>query len=124
MALGYVLVTTFLTLKTWRLLTANELSFYRFDLKSCGTIQKAGWGFLVFSIFWVGLNAHSGWIRFHEYEGYEAFRRIQIPDELALAQTNPDSWLSSVIVRLILEGEKHFQRASNFGLFTNGEALS
>ena len=124
MALGYASVTTFLTLKTWRLLTANELSFYRFDLKSRGTIQKAGWGFLVFSIFWVGLNAHSGWIRFHEYEGDRAFRRIQIPDELALAQTNPDPWLSSSDRETILEGEKHFQRASNFGLFTNGEALS
>src|SRR6267378_1008078 len=60
MALGCASVTTFLTLKTSRLLTANELSFYRFDLKSRGTIQKAGWGFLIFSIFWVGLNAHSG----------------------------------------------------------------
>jgi tetratricopeptide (TPR) repeat protein len=124
MALGCASVTTFLTLKTWRLLTANELSFYRFDLKSRGSIQKAGWGFLIFSIFWVGLNAHSGWIRFHEYEGDRAFQRIQIPDELALAQTNPDPWLSSIDRESILQGEKHFQWASNFGLFINGEALS
>src|SRR5882724_10744720 len=42
MALGCASVTTFLTLKTWRLFTANELPFYRFNLKSRGTIQKAG----------------------------------------------------------------------------------
>ena len=124
MALGCASVTTFLTLKTWRLLTANELSFYRFNLTSLGKIQKAGWGFLSFSIFWVGLNAHSGWVRYHEFEGDRAFQRIQIPDELALAQTNPDPWLSPIDRENILEGEKHFQRASNFGLFTNGEALS
>ena len=100
------------------------MSFYRFNLTSSGRIQKAGWGFLGFSIFWVGLNAHSGWVRYHEFEGDRAFQRIQIPDELALAQTNPDPWLSPIDRENILEGEKHFQRASNFGLFVNGEALS
>src|SRR5207245_10462157 len=32
MALGCAAVTTFLTLKTWRLFRVNELSFYRFNL--------------------------------------------------------------------------------------------
>jgi tetratricopeptide (TPR) repeat protein/NAD-dependent dihydropyrimidine dehydrogenase PreA subunit len=124
MALGCASVTTFLTLKTWRLFTANELPFYRFNLKSRGTIQKAGWGFLAFSISWVGLNAHSGWIRFHEYGGDRAFQRIQIPDELALAQTNPARWLSPTERENVLAGKKHFQTASNLGLFVNGQALS
>jgi len=124
MALGCASVTTFLTLRTWRLLTTKELSFYRFGLKSGGKIQKAGWGFLTFSIFWVGLNAHSGWVRYHEYAGDRAFQKIQVPDELALAQTNPTPWLSPIERENALAGKKHFQTASNFGLFINGDALS
>ena len=49
MALGCATITTFLTLKTWRLLRAKELSFYRFNLKSAGKIRKAGWVFLSFA---------------------------------------------------------------------------
>jgi tetratricopeptide (TPR) repeat protein/ferredoxin len=124
MALGCAAVTTFLFLKTWRLLKANEVFFHRFNLKTSGRIQKAGWGFLAFSILWVCLNAHSGWIRYHEYEGDSAFQRLQIPDELALAQANPDPWLTPLDRETILEGKKHFQAASNFGLFINGDALS
>ena len=123
MALGCATITTFLTLKTWRLLRAKELSFYRFDLKSSGRIRKAGWGFLSFAVLWVGLNAHSGWVRYHEYEGHRAFQRIQIPDELALAQTNPDPWLSPIDRENIVEGKEHFQAASTFGFFVNSDAL-
>jgi Flp pilus assembly protein TadD/NAD-dependent dihydropyrimidine dehydrogenase PreA subunit len=124
MALGCATITTFLTLKTWRLLGANELSFYRFKLKSSGRIRKVGWGFAAFAVVWIGLNAHSGWVRYHEYEGDRAFQKLQIPDELALAQTNPAPWLSPIDRESILEGKKHFQAASNFGLFVNSEALS
>jgi polyferredoxin/Flp pilus assembly protein TadD len=124
MALGCAAVTTFLALKTWRLLKANDVYFHRFNLKVSGKIRTAGWAFLFFSICWVGLNAHSGWIRYHEYEGDRAFQKIQIPDELALAQTNPDPWLSPVDRENVRDGEKHYQAASNFGLFTNGDALS
>jgi len=124
MALGCATVTTFLTLKTWRLLGANELSFYRFNLNSSGRIRTAGWGIAAFAVVWIGLNAHSGWVRYHEYEGDRAFQKLQIPDELALAQTNPAPWLSLIDRESSLEGKKHFQAASNFGLFINSEALS
>ncbi len=124
MALGCATITTFLTLKTWRLLRAKELSFYRFDLKSSGRIRKAGWGFLSFAVVWIGLNAHSGWVRYHEYEGDSAFQKIHIPDELALAQSNPSPWLSQIDRENIIDGKKHFQAASNVGLFVNSEALS
>jgi Tfp pilus assembly protein PilF/NAD-dependent dihydropyrimidine dehydrogenase PreA subunit len=123
MALGCAAVTTFLFLRTWRLLRARDVFFHRFNLKSSGKIQNAGWGFLAFSILWVGLSAHSGWVRYHEYEGDHAFQRLQIPDELALAQANPDPWLSPMDRETITEGKKHFQKAARFGLFTNGEAL-
>jgi polyferredoxin/tetratricopeptide (TPR) repeat protein len=123
MALGCATITTFLALKTWRLFKASELSFYRFNLKSSGRIRKTGWAFVVFAVAWVGLNAHSGLIRYHEYLGDRAFQKIQIPDELALAQKDPAPWLSPIDRGNIHEGKKHFQTASTFGLFANSEAL-
>jgi tetratricopeptide (TPR) repeat protein/ferredoxin len=124
MALGCAAVTTFLALTVWRLLRANDVFFHRFALKSAGQIQTTGWAFLVFSIFWIGLNAHSGWIRFHEYEGGRAFQKIQVPDELALAQINPASWLNPIERNNVVQGERHLRTASNLGLFVNSESLS
>ncbi|MGH9932493.1 MAG: tetratricopeptide repeat protein, partial [Pyrinomonadaceae bacterium] len=124
MALGWATITTFLTLRTWRLLRAKDLSFYRFDLKSSGRIRKAGWAFAAFAVVWVGLNAHSGWVRYHEFAGARAFQRIEIPDELALAQINPDPWLSPIDRESIVGGGKHFHSAVDFGLFVNSDALS
>ena len=124
MALGCAAVTTFLTLKALKMVRAKELSFYRFNLKSSGSIEKAGWVFLSFAILWIGLTVHSGWVRYHEYQGDRAFLRIQIPDELALAQTNPDPWLSPGDRETIVEGTNHFQGTSKFGFFENGEALA
>jgi tetratricopeptide (TPR) repeat protein len=99
------------------------LSFYKFNLKSSGRIRKAGLAFVSFAVVWVGLNAHSGWVRYHEYEGNRAFEKVQIPDELALAQANPDSWLSPVDRENIVAGRDHLQAASRFGLFANSAAL-
>jgi polyferredoxin/Tfp pilus assembly protein PilF len=123
MALGCAAVTTFLFLKTWRLFRARDVFFHRFNLKSSGKIQKAGWGFLAFALGWLALSAHSDWIRYHEYQGDRAFQRLQIPDELALAQPNPDPWLSPADRETIADGQKHFQTAARFGLFLNGEGL-
>ena len=124
MALGVAAVTTFLALRTWRLFRAADLSFYRFNLKASGKIRKAGWGFLSFAILWIGLNAHSGWVRYHEYAGAIAFQNLQIPDEIALARTNPDQWLSQADRKNIAEGKKHLQDTVAFGLFVRGEELS
>ena len=88
MALGCAAVTTFLTLKTWRLLRARELSFYRFNLKSSGKIHKAGLAFAAFACAWIGLNLHCGWVRYHEFLGNVAFNKVHLPDELA--------WRSSI----------------------------
>jgi tetratricopeptide (TPR) repeat protein len=123
MALGCATVTTFLTLKIWRLFRAKELSFYRFNLKSAGKIRKAGWAFATFAFLWMGLNAHSGWVRYHELLGNRAFQKVQLADELALAQVNPSRWLSSVDRQNILAGTEHLQTASKTGLFVNSEAL-
>jgi len=123
MALGYAAVTTFLTLKMWRLLGARELSFYRFNLKSAGKLRKAGWAFAIFACAWIGLNAHTAWVRYHEFLGNYAFQKVQVPDELALAQSNPTRWLSSADRENILHGKKHYDAASRAGLFVNNEAL-
>lgn len=123
MALGCAAVTTFIVLRTARLLRADELSFYKFSLKSSGVIRKAGWSFLGFALLWIGLNAHSGWVRYHEYEGSRAFEKVQIPDELALAQANPDSWLSPVDRQNIVAGRNHLQAAARYGFFENSVAL-
>lgn len=124
MALGIAAVTTFLTLKVWRLLQSRELSFYRFNLKTSGTIQKAGWLFLLFAITWIGLTVHSGWVRYNEFSGDRAFEQLTIPDELALAQANPVSWLTPADRETVDKGRSHFQGASGFGLFANGEMLA
>jgi polyferredoxin/tetratricopeptide (TPR) repeat protein len=123
MALGCATVTTFLTLKFWRLLRVKELSFYRFNLKSSGKIRKAGWAFAAVACAWIGLNAHCGWVRYHEFLGNRAFQKIKLPDELALAQANPARWLSPADRENILGGKEHYQAASNVGLFVNSEAL-
>ncbi len=124
MALGIATITTFLALRTWRLLRASDLSFYRFSLKSSGKIQKAGWVFLSFALLWIGFNAHSGWVRYHERAGAIAFENLRIPDELALAQTNPGQWLSPTDSKNVVDGKEHFHAARNAGLFVNKEALS
>jgi tetratricopeptide (TPR) repeat protein len=108
-------VTTFLVLKTWRLLTSDDVYFHRFHLKFAGRLQKTGWAFLAFSIVWIGLNAHSGWIRYNEYKGNQAFLRLRIPDELALAQVDPAPWISPDDRENILAGRKHFQNGLSFG---------
>jgi tetratricopeptide (TPR) repeat protein/ferredoxin len=123
MALGIATVTTFLALRTLRLFRAKDLSFYRFNLKSSGTIQKTGWVFLTLALLWIGLNAHSGFVHYHESAGARSFLNIKIPDELALARTNPARWLGASDNESINAGKKHFNAAFDYGLFTNSEAL-
>jgi Flp pilus assembly protein TadD/ferredoxin len=123
MALGCAAVTTFLTLKTWRLFRARELSFYRFNLKSSGKMHKAGWVFVFFACAWIGLNAHCGWVRYHEFLGNVAFNKVHLPDELALAQLDPVRWLSPADRENIVQGKEHYLAASTAGLFANAEAL-
>ncbi len=123
MALGCASVTTFLTLKTWRLLRARELSFYRFNLKSSGKMHKAGLVFAAFACAWIGLNAHCGWVRYHEVLGNVAFNKLHVPDELALAQLDPSRWFSPADRENILQGKEHYLAASRTALFVNNEVL-
>jgi polyferredoxin/Flp pilus assembly protein TadD len=123
MALGCAAVTTFLSLKVWRLFRVRELSFYRFHLKSSGKMHTAGWAFAALAVAWIGLNAHCGWVRYHEFLGNRAFDKVHLPDELALAEINPARWLSPADRDNIRRGREHYVTASKTGLFTNSEAL-
>jgi polyferredoxin/tetratricopeptide (TPR) repeat protein len=124
MALGITTITTFLAVRSLRLIRSSDLSFYRWNLKAGGVIKKAGWVFLSFAVLWIGLNAHTGYIRYHERAAAMAFEQIRIPDELALARPNPARWLSATDVENIQQGRKHFYAASSAGFFINKEALS
>ncbi len=123
MSLGIAAVSTFLAMRVWKLYWASDLSFYKFNLKSSGVVKNAGWAFLFFATVWVGLNAHSGWIRYHEYFGGEAFRSLQIPDELALARIDPERWLSESDRQYISEGKRHLGISYEAGFLNNTDAL-
>ena len=122
MALGCAAISTFLVLKSWRLLRSTQVSFYRYQLKA-GVMRTAGWIFLAVAVCWIGLNAHSGWVRYHEFLGGRAFQRLQIPDELPLAQANPSTWINPADRETINDGQSHLAAASKFGFFVNNEAM-
>jgi polyferredoxin/Flp pilus assembly protein TadD len=123
MALGIATITTYLVLRVIKLFRASDLSLYRFNLKSAGTIHRAGWIFLAVAVLWIGFNAHSGWIHYHESAGSQAFDKIRLPDELALAQADPAQWLTPEDRAAIDETREHLRAASNYGLFTNAATL-
>jgi tetratricopeptide (TPR) repeat protein/NAD-dependent dihydropyrimidine dehydrogenase PreA subunit len=123
MALGIAAVTTFLVLRSVRLIRAKDLSFYRWALRLSGKMTAAGWAFLGFAFIWTGLAVHSGWIRYNERAGALAYQNLQIPDELALAQLNPARWLSVSDRENIASGKRSFRAAVDTGLFVNSEAL-
>ncbi len=50
-------------------------------------------------------------------------RELQIPDELALAGTSPDPWLSPADRKNIADGEGHFYAAMDAGFFVQYWAL-
>ncbi|HUF03875.1 MAG TPA: tetratricopeptide repeat protein [Aridibacter sp.] len=123
MALGIATVTTFLAMRSWKLLRTKALTFYKFDLKSAGKVRTAGVAFLGFAALWIGLSAHSGWVRYHESAGTRAYESIHLPDELALAQSDPRRWLAPSDLQSIEGGKDHLQRARSLGLFVNSTAL-
>ncbi len=124
MALGIAGVTTYLAVMAVKIFRTRDVTFLRSALKRSGSVSGAGWTFSIFAVLWIGLVMHSGWIRYHERAGAIAFQNLEIPDELALARTNPAQWLSQSDKKNVADGRKHFNTALNGGLFTNAEALS
>ncbi len=124
MSLGIATVTTYLAVRILQLFKAREQSFYRFKLRASGKIQRAGWVFLAFAGLWIGLNAHSGWVRYNERAGTIGYESVQIPDELALAQSNPRQWLSTADEKNITEGKRYFYKAFDGGFLVNDTLLT
>ena len=124
MALGIATVTTYLVMRTSKLLSSKDLSFYGKSLKLDGKLKVAGIAFIGFALLWIGLNVHSGWIRYNERAGGIAFANLQVPEELALAGTNPDQWLSDSDRKNIVVAKDHLNAAAATGLLVNNDALS
>ena len=124
MALGCAAVSTFLGLKAWRLITSRDVYFHKFQLKTGGATRAGGWAFLAVAVVWLGVTAHSGWVRYHEHKGDQAFQQLVVPDELALAQLNPAPWLNARDRESIRAGRSHYGPAARFGLFRNSDALA
>jgi tetratricopeptide (TPR) repeat protein len=79
--------------------------------------------FLAFALFWIGLNIHSGYVRYFEYRGNQAFESLNIPDELALAEADPRQWIAPDAAETIRSGIGSYETAAKAGLFTNVDAL-
>jgi polyferredoxin/Flp pilus assembly protein TadD len=123
MALGIACVSTFLAYKTYKIITAPVVMFHKYALKSSNTLKKAGWVFLMFSLTWLGVNIHSGFIRFHERAGAISYESVTIPDELALASADAAQFLSADDRRNVAEGRRHLSTAMKYGIFTNEPAI-
>jgi len=123
MALGIASISTFLAIKILRLFRTTDLAFLKYILRSSGKFTRTGWIFLTFAFLWLAFIAHSGWVHYHESRGALAYQKIRIPDELALARTNPSRWLGSSDREGIIDGKLHLQKSNDYGLFTNIELL-
>lgn len=123
MSLGVACVTTFLAFKTYKVLTSSDQIFYKYTLKSSNAIKTAGWVFLTFSFAWIGLNIHSGFIRYHERAGAISYESVKIPDELALSNADASQWLSGNDRQNIADGRKHLETADRYGIFLNEYAM-
>jgi polyferredoxin/Flp pilus assembly protein TadD len=123
MALGVAAVTAFLAVRTVKLAGDQHSTFLKYILRTSGKYTRAGWIFLTFAAAWLGLIIHSGWIRYHESAGSRAYANIQIPDELALARSDPKRWLGSADKENIQSARAHLATAYKRGLFTNDYAL-
>jgi NAD-dependent dihydropyrimidine dehydrogenase PreA subunit len=124
MALGIACVSTFLVVRSVKLLQTTDVTFYRWVLRSDGGLRLAGWSFLLFTFLWAGLNAHSGLVRYHERTGLSAYSLIQVPDELALAQADPATWLSSTDKTNIEAANKHLYNAFDAGFIVNTDVVA
>lgn len=123
MAIGIAIVSTFLGLKLLKLVRSPDQTFYGKSLRSSGRFTFRGRMFAAFAILWLAAVAHSGYIRYHESAGARAFENIAIPDELALATSDPSRWLSAIDRGNIQNGRYHLHRSMKAGFFTNVDAI-
>lgn len=123
MALGIASITTFLALRLVRLTSEGDLAFYRWNLRSENNVSTAGWLFGAFALIWIGVVVHSGAVRYFDAAGSRSFEAVALPDELALANGKPQTWLSKAELTTVAEGRYYLETAENIGLFTNVYSL-
>ncbi len=123
MALGIAGVSTFVAMCSYKVIATKSASFHKFVLRSQNGITRTGWAFLAFSVIWLGVVAHSGVVRYFERHGNIAFESLTIPDELALAGSDPAQWLSPEARSQTAAGLRSFDTARSIGLLTNVDAL-
>jgi polyferredoxin/tetratricopeptide (TPR) repeat protein len=123
MALGIAAISAFLFHRLFGLFKTKDSLFYDAALRKGGTLTAAGRAFTGFALLWLAITGHSGWVRYHERAGNIAFESIRIPDELALAQTDPSTWLSKNDRALAADGAEHLNKAARLGFFVNDFAL-
>lgn len=124
MALGIACITTFLTVRLYQIVRSKSISFYSWNLRNSTGVTTKGWIFIALASIWIGINIHSGWIRYNEIGGATAYERITVPDELAIAQADPGTWLSEPEKEMVRRGREYFYRSRATALFTNKEAVS
>ena len=90
MALGCAAVTTFLALKTWRLLRTDDVYFHRFHLKFVGKLHKGGVALPAGRVFvaWTGRAQRLDSLSGVSWRG--GVSKTPNPRRVALAQANPD----------------------------------
>jgi polyferredoxin/tetratricopeptide (TPR) repeat protein len=123
LALALAAITAFVALRFLQFFRKSELPFLNWKLKSAGKIQLAGILFMAFAAAWLALIAHSGFVRYHEKMGALAFEKVQIPDELALAQADPTVWLGEPEKGIVASGREHLDTAIKWGALTNAVAI-
>ncbi|HMT08318.1 MAG TPA: 4Fe-4S dicluster domain-containing protein [Pyrinomonadaceae bacterium] len=124
MALGIACVTTFLVVRLYQMVRSTSISFYSWNLRNSKGVTTKGWIFVALASIWIGLNIHSGWIVYNEIGGRRAYETITLPDELAIAQADPGTWLSDVEKDYVRRGREYYYRSRSTALFTNKEAVS
>jgi len=124
MALGIACVTTFLVVQLYKMMRSASVSFYSWNLRNSKGVTRKGWIFVALASIWIGVNVHSGWIRYNEIGGAAAYESLRVPDELAIAQADPGTWLSDVEKENVRRGREYFYRSRSTALFTNKEAVA
>ncbi|HKQ48402.1 MAG TPA: tetratricopeptide repeat protein [Phycisphaerae bacterium] len=88
LSLGIAGIIAYLVMKAARLIYARDVLIQRTRLKSTGRIRPFGIAYLFLTAAIVGLMAHSGYWRYHDYLGNLAFEKS--PPELFGWQYQPD----------------------------------
>jgi tetratricopeptide (TPR) repeat protein len=124
MALGIACVTTFLAVRLYQVARSTNISFYSWNLRNSKGVTTKGWIFVALASIWIVINIHSGWIVYNEIGGRTAYDTITIPDELAIAQADPGTWLDDIGRENVRRGREYYHRSRSTALFTNKEAVA